>query len=590
MMMTCQFWRGWLAGGSNSSLAHAFIKTSKSSAEGKQAEPNMIEYYDGGPFGVRLIFRAHGSAVIKALIPATVSILVLYGVMHHPGFDIAAPPAEKERLIGHPYAVGALLAAFSFLIVFRANFAYARFWEGCQQVHQMHSKWTDMATCLAAFHYQSSLYSKIRPPAFGQHESLQHDIQLGRELNPCTPDEMRQQLDEMEEKERNGTFIGKVTRPIRLLSPMNVIDKSRHRTSRANRSRADPSDDGESHMGSLVSNDTVSKVISVSPRLDGGLQGAEPSLFLQEFAHLMSLMSAVAFSTLRGDSEGTEIPLIEYIPGTAWPPVDPDDLATEIRQGYHSTNRLILNIRWLFGLTRGKKEKVLYNAARPLRVLGGVSDAEMHMLMNARGPSAKVALCSLWLNEFVTREHLSGSTNGVAAPIISRLYQYCSDGMVGFHQARKIAYTPFPFPHAQVTTLFVAVVVFFMPVLMYSFVNSWWLAYLLDFFTVLCFVSLHMVARELENPFTSVPNDLPLPTLQVEFNEALVSMFAGYNPDSWWELPKKKGERKEKKVAPKTTPIKGSIKEEDNGNEEGTQENGESNSTTYGAIDIESGV
>jgi len=119
-----------------------------------------------------------------------------------------------------------------------------------------------------------------------------------------------------------------------------------------------------------------------------------------------------------------------------------------------------------------------------------------------------------------------------------------------------------------------------MPVLMYSFVNSWWLAYLLDFFTVLCFVSLHMVARELENPFTSVPNDLPLPTIQAEFNESLVSMFAGYNPDAWWELPKKK------KDAPKT-PLKGSIKE-GNGDEE--QENGESNSTAYGAIDIESGV
>lgn len=130
--------------------------------------------------------------------------------------------------------------------------------------------------------------------------------------------------------------------------------------------------------------------------------------------------------------------------------------------------------------------------------------------------------------------------------------------------------------------------VFFMPVLMYSFVNSSWLAILLDFFTVLCFVSLHMVARELENPFTSVPNDLPLPTIQVEFNEALVSMFAGYNPDSWWQLPKK-GERMEIKDAPKT-PMEGSIKEGNEYEDEDGKENGESNSTTYGAIDIESGV
>ena len=178
----------------------------------------------------------------------------------------------------------------------------------------------------------------------------------------------------------------------------------------------------------------------------------------------------------------------------------------------------------------------------------------------------------------MTREHLAGSTGGVAAPIISRLYQYCSDGMIGYNQARKIAYTPFPFPHAQVTTLFVAVVVIFMPILMYSFANSWWLAYLLDFFTVLCFVSLHMVARELENPFTAVPNDVPLPTIQAEFNEALVSMFAGYNPDSWWEVPKKgaakETAKKESTSMKEKTSIKEPIKEDE--------------PTLYGAVDIES--
>ena len=246
-------------------------------------------------------------------------------------------------------------------------------------------------------------------------------------------------------------------------------------------------------------------------------------------------------------------------PVLKWPPVDPDDLDAEIREGYHSNNRILLILSWLLGLTRTRKELTLYNAARPFRVLGGVSDAEMHLLQNARGSSAKVALCSLWLQEFVTREHLAGSTDGVAAPIISRLYQYCSDGMLGYNQAKKIAYTPFPFPHAQVTTLFVAVVVVFMPVLMYSFANSSWLAYLLDFFTVLCFVSLHMVARELENPFTAVPNDLPLPTIQAEFNEALISMFAGYNPDSWWEVPKKGAAKESAKK--ESTSIKEPIKE-----------------------------
>ena len=88
--------------------------------------------------GIGLIFRAHGSAVFKALIPAAVSTLILFIVQRVEAFGIASN--EKEMVIGHPYAVGALLAAFSFLIVFRANFAYARYWEACGAVHQMHSK------------------------------------------------------------------------------------------------------------------------------------------------------------------------------------------------------------------------------------------------------------------------------------------------------------------------------------------------------------------------------------------------------------------------------------------------------------------
>jgi hypothetical protein len=56
----------------------------------------------------------------------------------------------------------------------------------------------------------------------------------------------------------------------------------------------------------------------------------------------------------------------------------------------------------------------------------------------------------------------------------------------------------------------------------------------MNFTTVLCFLGSHEVARELENPFFAVPNDLPLNNYQTQFNEALIAgMFAGFNPDSW---------------------------------------------------------
>jgi predicted membrane chloride channel (bestrophin family) len=82
-------------------------------------------------------------------------------------------------------------------------------------------------------------------------------------------------------------------------------------------------------------------------------------------------------------------------------------------------------------------------------------------------------------------------------------------------QARKIAYIPFPFVHAQMTSLFVLVVVGFFPVLMLSYVGDTVSGFILNLLTVMSFTGLHEVSRELENPFQNVPNDVPLNNFQV---------------------------------------------------------------------------
>lgn len=34
---------------------------------------------------------------------------------------------DDEKLISHPYAVGALISSISFVVIFRANFGYQRY-------------------------------------------------------------------------------------------------------------------------------------------------------------------------------------------------------------------------------------------------------------------------------------------------------------------------------------------------------------------------------------------------------------------------------------------------------------------------------
>jgi predicted membrane chloride channel (bestrophin family) len=108
--------------------------------------------------------------------------------------------------------------------------------------------------------------------------------------------------------------------------------------------------------------------------------------------------------------------------------------------------------------------------------------------------------------------------------------------MLGYNQARKIAYIPFPFPHAQIASLFVLVAGGFLPVLFLSYLENEYFGFIMNLLTVMAFAGLHEVARELENPFLNVPNDLPLNNFHAQFNEGLMTMFSGYHPDAYWEI------------------------------------------------------
>lgn len=421
---------------------------------------------------------------------------------------------------------------------------------------------------MGAFHYQSDQFDDIKPPAFGSYPHLSSTRIKGRErAYKATLEETVENITEtaneqakMEAKIKKRPWwhpqrLRRHKKPEQSVykrdsetkqfglsdhvetSESAVCDTAlpvpqRFQAQFLHNTRGNNLRVKQSRRGMLVKQSRASMHITASRESKVPL----PSLFLQELAHLVSLMSAVAMSTLRNDVENSPSPLMEYLPGKPFPPVDPDALAEEIREEYGDDNYVWRVVYYCLGLSRSERYRTLYNAARPFGVLGGVSDQEILLLQKARGPYAKVSLCSMWLTEFITREYMAGSTGKVGPPIISRLYQFISDGIVGYNQARKVAYIPFPFPHGQITAFFSLTIIILFPMFYYAYVRSLSLACIMNFFTVLCFYGVHEVARELENPFQNVPNDIPLTTFQAQFNEALVTFYSGYHPDAWWEL------------------------------------------------------
>ena len=76
--------------------------------------------YSNGSFGLWLLTRVHGSALYKSLLPTVIST-VMYFVIAHAARKVGTEEDVFEVFI-HPYPMNALVTAFTFLLVFRANY------------------------------------------------------------------------------------------------------------------------------------------------------------------------------------------------------------------------------------------------------------------------------------------------------------------------------------------------------------------------------------------------------------------------------------------------------------------------------------
>ena len=85
--------------------------------------------YKGSLFNFGILFRVHGSALYKALLPSFISTS-FYLTLYYLYPDAEDLDLVEDRTLSHPYVVAALVAAFTFLLTFRANFGYNRYWEG----------------------------------------------------------------------------------------------------------------------------------------------------------------------------------------------------------------------------------------------------------------------------------------------------------------------------------------------------------------------------------------------------------------------------------------------------------------------------
>merc|ERR1719272_1672896 len=111
----------------------------------------------------------------------------------------------------------------------------------------------------------------------------------------------------------------------------------------------------------------------------------------------------------------------------------------------------------------------------------------------------------------------------IPSPILSRIFQELSSGMLGFHNAVAIKVTPFPFPFAQIVQFALLVFNLTLPLCMDRYVQAWYWAATFLVTAEFAVFGLAEVATELEQPFGDDYNDLPLLQYHTCFDLAMRS-------------------------------------------------------------------
>merc|ERR1711988_1488145 len=105
-----------------------------------------------------------------------------------------------------------------------------------------------------------------------------------------------------------------------------------------------------------------------------------------------------------------------------------------------------------------------------------------------------------WIQQLIIN-NISKGVIPTPPPIITRVFQELSNGIIMCHDARKLRDVPFPFPYAQMMRVLKTIQWIITPLICAITIHDWWWAFLLTFIPILLIWGANDIAMELEVPF-----------------------------------------------------------------------------------------
>lgn len=161
---------------------------------------------------------------------------------------------------------------------------------------------------------------------------------------------------------------------------------------------------------------------------------------------------------------------------------------------------------------------------------GARTQVEQEKLEYLARTSSKQFVTLQWVQRLVVENSRTGVID-IQAPILSRVFQEFSIGIVHFVDAQKLSTVPFPFPFAQALWALLAIFSLFVIPFICASGMGMYRASAYTFVIVFVFWAVHHISVEIELPFGDDPNDLPLVTMNRRFNKRLERLCACRCPE-----------------------------------------------------------
>ncbi|CAJ1429612.1 unnamed protein product [Effrenium voratum] len=152
-------------------------------------------YYRKGYGGIFILFRLVGTSWPFGVIPGLIALSISLALSSISFLDELI--RNRDEFISHPYAFQLFAYLLGFLMVFRTNFAYQRYWEAIGAMQNMAAKWLDgalMGICFDAggsnarplLHGAQDDESRLTDPKAGAKGGPTHCAYYGELVHLCS--------------------------------------------------------------------------------------------------------------------------------------------------------------------------------------------------------------------------------------------------------------------------------------------------------------------------------------------------------------------------------------------------------------------